>query len=554
MKNVSFGAIRVFALCALFGGLKLSAQSVNGNIHLNSLGFNIEQYKTATVLCPNGLENGDMHFSVINAKNGKEVISGSLSDSELYQLTNQNIRKADFSELNKAGNYFIRVDGIGESEVFPVGKSVYKEPFITAMRSFYLWRCGMAVETDYNGEHYVTEACHLEDGWQKYRGLEGQVDGTGGWHDAGDYGKYTINAGVTMASLFMAWEHFRPSLEKMDLSLPETAPGYPQYLKELKWEMDFLFKMVYPDGSGKVSHKLTRLNFSGYIMPQEDKEERYFTDWSSEATANFAATAAHAYRVFIEFDKEYAKNCLDAARLSYDCVKREPGHSFRQGDFLTGGYLTGYNDDIIWASAELWESTGEKKYLDDLENAIRGRRSLVADDWDWGDVTNLALYVYALSQRDGRDATLLNSVKQSVVKSAQNLVSNSQKDPYGRAMSRYYWGCNGTMCRQAINLHVADMIQPDAEYQKTILKILAHTFSDNYYNRSYVTGLGLNPPLHPHDRRSIADGIDAPWPGYLVGGGHSATDWVDEQEDYERNEIAINWQAALVYLLAAVQK
>ena len=148
-----------------------------------------------------------------------------------------------------------------------------------------------------------------------------------------------------------------------------------------------------------------------------------------------------------------------------------------------------------------------------------------------------------LSNREGRDATLLSSVKQSVVKSAQNLVSNSQKDPYGRAMSRYYWGCNGTMCRQAINLHVADMIQPDAEYQKTILKILAHTFSDNYYNRSYVTGLGLNPPLHPHDRRSIADGIDAPWPGYLVGGGHSATDWVDEQEDYERNEIAINWQA-----------
>ena len=28
-------------------------------------------------------------------------------------------------------------------------------------------------------------------------------------------------------------------------------------------------------------------------------------------------------------------------------------------------------------------------------------------------------------------------------------------------------------------------------------------------------------------------------------------DWVDDQEDYSRNEIAINWQAGLVYLLAA---
>ncbi len=553
MKKEFISLFLLFALCSFCGTIEISAQSIKGSIHVNSLGFNIDQDKTVTVVCPAGSENGDMQFAVINAGNGKEVIKGLLSENRFFQATNQNIRKADFSELKKSGDYFIRVDGIGESTIFSVGKSVYKDPFITSMRAFYLWRCGMAVETNHKGEHYATEACHLDDGWQDYRGLEGRIDGTGGWHDAGDYGKYTVNAAVTMASLFMAWEHFRPALEKINLSLPETAKGFPQYLKELKWEMDFLFKMVYPDGSGKVSHKLTRLNFSGYIMPQEDEEKRYFTDWSSEATAGFAATAAHAYRVFKEFDKDYAMRCLDAARLSYDCVKREPAHSFRQGEFLTGGYQTGYTDDVLWAGAELWESTGDKRYLDDLETAIRDRRNLVADDWDWGDVSNLGMFVYALSNREGRDATLLNEVKQSVIKSAQNLVSNSKKDPYGRAMLRYYWGCNGTMCRQAINLHIADMIQPDAEYQKTILKILAHTFSDNYYNRSYVTGLGLNPPLHPHDRRSIADGIDAPWPGYLVGGGHTATDWVDDQEDYARNEIAINWQAALVYLLAAVQ-
>jgi endoglucanase len=56
--------------------------------------------------------------------------------------------------------------------------------------------------------------------------------------------------------------------------------------------------------------------------------------------------------------------------------------------------------------------------------------------------------------------------------------------------------------------------------------------------------------MHPHDRRSGADEVDAPWPGYLVGGGQRATDWKDEQEDYRTNEIAINWQAAMVYALA----
>jgi len=62
--------------------------------------------------------------------------------------------------------------------------------------------------------------------------------------------------------------------------------------------------------------------------------------------------------------------------------------------------------------------------------------------------------------------------------------------------------------------------------------------------------LGIEPPMHPHDRRSGADDVEAPWPGYIVGGGHEATDWVDIQESYSHNEVAINWQAALVYALA----
>jgi endoglucanase len=62
-----------------------------------------------------------------------------------------------------------------------------------------------------------------------------------------------------------------------------------------------------------------------------------------------------------------------------------------------------------------------------------------------------------------------------------------------------------------------------------------------------VTGLGANPPKHPHDRRG-----EPAWPGYLVGGAWpDGRSWVDEMGSYERNEIAINWNAALIYALAA---
>ena len=54
------------------------------------------------------------------------------------------------------------------------------------------------------------------------------------------------------------------------------------------------------------------------------------------------------------------------------------------------------------------------------------------------------------------------------------------------------------------------------------------------------------------DRRSGGDNVADPWPGYLVGGPHpKAGDWHDEQGDYRTNEIAINWNSALVYALAA---
>jgi endoglucanase len=101
-----------------------------------------------------------------------------------------------------------------------------------------------------------------------------------------------------------------------------------------------------------------------------------------------------------------------------------------------------------------------------------------------------------------------------------------------------------------LNLQVAHKLSAKPEYLNAASDAIAHLFGRNYYNRSYVTGLGLDPAMNPHDRRCGADGIEQPWPGYVVGGGHSATGWHDTQGDYRTNEIAINWQAALVYALA----
>jgi endoglucanase len=520
-------------------------------VHLNSIGFLPEFKKTAAI--PHQYET----FKVVDAVSGKEVFTGKTTSPEFQNDVNQNVWTADFSALKIPGKYYLEVPEVGKSTEFEIADDVFNFATKTSMRAFYLWRCGMAVSGEYDENVYETEVCHLNDGYEDYIGNPGsQRDGTGGWHDAGDHGKYTVNAGVTLGVLFYAWDHFRENLEKIDYEFPETAPGFPEFLKELKWETDWVLKMQYPVGSGRVSHKLTRTNFSGFIMPQDDHEKRYFTEWSSAATADFVAMMAMAARYFKPYDAAYAQKCLNAAWVSYRFLQENPEYKrFEQGDFKTGGYQTRDDDDRLWAAAEMWETTGDPQCLADFEKRAAEMDFEIDENWDWSDVSNLGMFTYVLSKKEGKNLEVAKTIRQNIIENANALVKKAQEDVYNRPLAgRYYWGCNGTVARQTMNLQVANKLQPNKNYIETALDAVNHIFGHNYYNRSYVTGLGLNPPMNPHDRRSGADGIEAPWPGYIVGGGHSATDWVDVEESYSHNEVAINWQAALVYALAGFVK
>jgi endoglucanase len=514
-------------------------------IYLNSLGYLPGQSKIASV------EPSVLAFQVVEASSGKVVYSGETSDTVSQADVKRAVRFADFSKVKTPGNYFLQANDSMKSPVFTIGTSVYNQPLVTSFRAFYLWRCGTAVEGDYNGIHYSHQACHMQDGWLDSIGLSNQQkDGTGGWHDAGDHGKYVVNAGITVGMMFMAWEQFNDKLKNADFDLPETAPGYPDFLKELKWETDWLLKMAFPDGSGKVSHKLTRTGFEGFVMPEDDLDKRYFTDWSSSATADFVAMMAQAARYFKPYDKAYAQKCLDAAKLSYDFLIKNPENKKCTQRFRTGGYFSSDDDDRLWAAAEMWETTGNSEYLKDFETRLSGMVIKVDENWDWGDVSNMGVSTFLLSKREGKNKALLAEVKKQAVEVADKMVAKAEKDIFGRSLDEYYWGCNGTIVRQVLNLQVANKIKPNKKYIETSLDAISNIFGRNQYGRSFVTGLGYKPPMNPHDRRSGGDAIVEPWPGYIVGGGNTATDWLDEQGSFRTNEVAINWQAALVYALA----
>jgi len=566
--------------CFLFFSMTFPLQATDETsvIRLNTIGYLPSAPKQASIAAP------CTGFEVVRLADGATVFKGEINGPVLNEDTQEQLYTADFSKLKQPGDYEVDVPGVGKSAPFRIAVDIYREPYYIVMRGFYLWRCGTAVSAIYHGETYAHDACHTNDAWLDYvGGGHTQKDGTKGWHDAGDYNKYTVNAGITVGSLLRAWEEFAPQLRKVKLDIPESGGPLPDFLAEIKWELDWVLTMQAPDGS--VYHKLSTENFCGFIPPETETTNRYFTPWGSEATADFVGMTAQAARIYRPYDRNFADRCLRAAQLSYQFLQAHPEyHQADQTGFTTGPYeinqpshrQNGVPQNRLWAAAELWETTGSPDALHDVERRINAVRAQVDVDFDWDEVKNLGLLTYLFSERPGRDPDLVKLVSQNLLATADEIVQTRNENGYARPLgSRYYWGDNGGVARQTILLMAADRLtrrptttgaahgaellrqnvrQSSAKrvYRDTCFDALNHLFGRNYYGRSFVTGLGFRPPLHPHDRRDTGGYLDKPWPGYLVGGPHpKATDWHDVQKDYFTNEIAINWNAALVYALAA---
>jgi endoglucanase len=382
--------------------------------------------------------------------------------------------------------------------------------------------------------------------WEKQ--ASGAVrDVTGGWHDAGDYGKYTNNAAFSLGMMFRAWELYRDKLAALPLAIPEHGGPIPDFLAEAKVQLDQLLKMQRDDGS--VYQQVSEVGFEGFISPYADMSTRYIFGYGTLQAADLVAVAAAGARLFSLYDPAYAAVCLAAAERSWAYLQANP---FVAAD-LSGTKHPGYwrRDDgpeRLWAAAELWETTAAADALAAVEAKLATTQ--VSANWDWTNVGNLGVFTYVLSGREGRTPSVLAQTSDNVVRSAQTILSQIANSGFGRGIPNYVWGSNGTIARVTLNLMVANRIAPDAKLLDGVVAELDHLLGRNVYGRSFVTGLGHFSPIHPHHRPSASSGA---WPGLLVGGPNgSATAWTDEQGAYEQNEIAINWNTAMIFAAASM--
>lgn len=530
-------------------------------IFINQCGYLPDMEKLVTFNCV--CEDKPVSFNVLKS-DGSFVYAGTAAKRVDNPSAGEINYIGDFSEVTEPGRYYVTADGYGESDTFAVGADIYNGVFQKAYAFYYLQRCGCDIPKRAGGI-YAHGACHTSPAL--VYGSNRRKEVSGGWHDAGDYGRYIAPAAMAVAQLLYAYEE-NPGLASLYLSpdseINATKPS--PFLDEIKYELDWMLKMQ--DDDGKLFHKVTCRSFCGFIMPDMEKDELVLSPVSVTATADFAAAAALASRLYREIDSEYADTLADAAKRAYDAMYGMvlEGGFKNPPEISTGEYGDACDaDERYWAAAELYKTFGDEKYRKDFERLAAER---IYHGYGWEDMGSYGNRAY-ITAGHPVDAELVGRIKSSMLELADKLLANTLADGYGTSLTskEYIWGSNLYAANNGIHLYDAYKLTGDAKYLNAAAQQLHYLLGRNCVGLCYLTGCGTDAIKHPHHRPSGFNG--RAMEGMLSGGPCSARldevarqvltentppakAIVDMTGSYSTNEVTVYWNSAFVQLLAEV--
>lgn len=535
-------------------------------IKANQFGYLPSQQKTAIVPASTATS-----FELIDQQTQAQVFSGTLSAASVWGPAAQNVQVADFSDFSQSGTYELRVDGFETVRDIEISNDVYSDVHDAALKAYYFNRASTALDAEYAGV-WERPTAHPDDNVRVHASAasaarpEGTVlSAPKGWYDAGDYNKYVVNSGISTFTLLNAYSQFTNYYLAHVGDIPESGNTLPDILDEIKWNLDWKINMQDPNDGG-VYHKLTTLGFEGAVMPHEATNQRYMVQKGTGAALNFAATMAKASRVYAAFPETQndAAAYRAAAISAFAWAQNNPDVPYEQpADVSTGTYEDDdFAGEFAWAASEMFVLTQEPSYYDVVKDNIG--MPVVSD---WQDAMGLAFISILGDARNIVPDADLAMYQQQFLTLADNITENHRSSAYRVAMQNenFVWGSNGTAMNIAMVAWYAHSISGDDKYLEPVIGMTDYVMGKNPTDYSYITGLGTKPAMNPHHRQSYADTVVAPIPGFLVGGpqpgqqdgcnyqsGLPALSFVDDWCSYASNEVTINWNAPLVFVLAAL--
>jgi endoglucanase len=589
----------------LAAALLLGAAAPANPVHMNQLGFLPDGPKRAIVADPS---DAPLAWRLLDG-NGRRVAEGKTEMFGADPQSGEHVHRVAFT-APRGGGYRLEVAG-RSSRTFAVDPSLYDRLRGEALNYFYQTRAGIAIEARYaGGRQWARPAGHLPEPATCLSGRDAQGndwpacaiarDVAGGWYDAGDQGKYVVNGGIAVWTLLNLYEREQalrrpPAFGDRTGRVPESGNGVDDLLDEARWELEFFLKMQVPDGTrlrlpvgvkrsrpglafteidagGMAFHKVGDARWTALPTPPHlDRERRILFPPSTGATLNLAATAAQCARIWRTIDPAFAARCLSAAERAWAAAARNPEVYAIAAFTGSGGYGDpDLSDEFYWAAAELFATTGKDEYRAALERSPWFRTAR-APEFGWPKTATLGTISLALVP-NGLPAADRSRLRASLVAAADGFLSDEARTGYAipYAPPGWPWGSTSSILNRAIILALAADFTGDAGYRAGVIDAIDFILGRNPLDRSFVTGTGARPMENPHHRfwtHQLDPRQPGPPPGILSGGPNSTSMgdpvastlrgrcapmacWADDARAFTVNEVAINWNAPLVWVSA----
>lgn len=518
---------------------------ISGTVKANHIGYQPDAPKYGYVgnyLGSSGalnisVDSFELRDSLTHAKvyGGQAVLKG--ADD---RLSGEYVYECDFSTFNTEGAYYLYVPGAGRSFSFSIDSQVYNQAFYVSARGLFYQRHD-AINSPYAANEYARGGCpdlaEIDISHSSSAAFDAATDypvGTqmnisGGWLDAGDYGRYVPTAALAVNLIMTAYEIYPQRFTDNFLNIPESGNGVPDLLDEARVELDWLLQMQAPDGG--VYFKVTTPAYAG-SMPAQDTFLRYIAEKTTFSTGHFAAVMAQAYRVYQAYDTAYADTCLSRAVRAWQFLLNHPT-AIPVGGFSNLGYGGGGTygdpggdvDERAWAAAELYKTTGDTAY----HSAFEYYWLQHAPDWGWNEFQHhqrRASWAYCTTDFPIDSTYFYNYVNlvelgmdnYHIPRANSNIYRNSYRSD---VIPWIGWGSYAQSTKYVWEFIKGYHLVPKPQYLDYARLNFDAQLGNNPMNKSYITGLGYDGPTSPTHAPSQYDTIDAPVPGLPVFGPHS---------------------------------
>ena len=378
-----------------------------------------------------------------------------------------------------------------------------------------------------------------------------EVDG--GFHDAGDHVKFGLPAGYTASTLGWGYYEFKDSYDALGQTahLQALTDRFCDFFKaSTKLSGDTVTSFCYQVGVGQADHDV-------WCSPESQNDQSLRTAyWTSDDASDIAAEYAAALAVnYINFgnaeDLKYAKALYNYSIKTNKANCPEAENFYRSYD---------YYDDQAWAAGWLYLATKDSTYSSFLDKFMNdtnaGKSGQSGCKWGvystmcWNNVSLGAAILQSEITGDAMDWAKVTTYLNGKCTSESTYYCESD---WGSA--RY-----NTALQMAALATTKYSAKSGMDYSSWCKAQMGMILGNNPKNVNFVVGMDSNSAKYPHHR--AASGYQSfdemkgktgyssnghTLVGALVGGpADSNFTYTDSVNDYQANEVALDYNAGLV--------